>query len=302
MLTGNGADAMAKDKVLVLCATGKAGRNVCRALVEAEFEVYGTTRSQSSTLASIGVTSVIADYTKRADLDRALSETQASRAFILTDYFNAAKKSVDLEVEQGMSAIDAAKSAGVDHIVFMSVADAECFDDKTHHIKAKVILERYLKESGVSFTILRPSAFFENLDDAANWNPLKKGRVSFLSEKECKFCSTYDIGRAAAVAFANPHEWQGKTLDIVGWKGDLAALASALERVSGTKVRAQLAMPIFLRRLFLNDLHHMCLYFEQKGISAEPEDFKKVIADPLSAEDWFRFHNRYANGEPIIPK
>jgi len=95
-----------------------------------------------------------------------------------------------------------------------------------------------------------------------------------------KFCSTYDIGRAAAVIFANPQDWRGKSLDIVSWKGDLSDIASALERVSGTSVRSQLAMPIFLRRLFLNDLHHMCLYF--------------------AAEDWFRFHNRYANGEPII--
>ncbi len=38
----------------------------------------------------------------------------------------------------------------------MSVADAESFDDKTHHIKAKVILEDYLKQSGLNFTILRP--------------------------------------------------------------------------------------------------------------------------------------------------
>jgi len=60
-------------------------------------------------------------------------------------------------------------------------------------------------------------------------------------------------------------------------------------------------MPIVLRRLLLNDLHHMCLYFEEQGISAEPEAFKTVIPDPLSADDWFRFHHRYANGEPIIP-
>ena len=100
--------------------------------------------------------------------------------------------------------------------------------------------------------------------------------------------------------FANPKDWHGKSLDIVSWKGDLSDIASALERVSGTKVRAQLAMPIFMRRLFLNDLHHMCLYFEEQGLSAEPEEFKKIIPDAFSAEDWFRFHNRYANGEPII--
>ena len=291
---------MSREKVLVLCSTGKVGRNVCLALAQAGFDVYGTTRSESKYLPSIGVTPVIADYTKRSDLDRAFAQTQAKKVFVLTDYFRAAKKSVDLEVAQGKSAIDAARQAGADHVIFMSVADAECFDDKTHHIKAKVVLEDYVKRSGLNFTILRPSAFFENLDDADNWNPLKKGRVSFLSGKKCKFCATYDIGRAAAVVFSNPQAWYGKSLDIVGWKGDLADLAMALERVSGVKVRPQLAMPIFLRRLFLNDLHHMCLYFEEQGIAAEPEDFKKVVPDALSAEDWFRFHNRYANGEPIV--
>lgn len=291
---------MTKDKALVLCATGKVGRNVCLALAQAGFDVYGTTRSQSNNLASSGATAIIADYTKRSDLDRAFAETQAKKVFVLTDYFRAARKRVEQEVTQGQSAIEAARQAGVDHIIFMSVADAERFDDKTHHIKAKVILENYLKASDLNYTILRPSAFFENLDDAANWNPLKKGRVSFLSDKECKFCSTYDIGRAAAVAFNNPQQWQGKSLDIVSWKGDLSDLAKALEKVSGTRVRAQLAMPIILRRLFLNDLHHMCLYFEEQGLSAEPEDFKKVIPDALSAEDWFRFHNRYADGNPIV--
>jgi taspase (threonine aspartase 1) len=292
--------AMSRDKVLVLCSTGKVGRNVCLALAQAGFDVFGTTRSDSKYLPSIGVTPVIADYTQRAGLDHAFAQSQAKKVFVLTDYFRAARKSVAMEVAQGKSAIDAAKEAGVDHVIFMSVADAECFDDKTHHIKAKVILENEVKQSGLNFTILRPSAFFENLDDAANWNPLKKGKVTFLSDKQLKFCSTYDIGRAAALIFANPQGWRGKTLDIVSWKGDLSDIASALERVSGTRVRPQLAMPIFLRRLFLNDLHHMCLYFEERGLSAEPDEFKKVIPDAFSAEDWFRFHNRYANGEPIV--
>lgn len=291
---------MSREKVLVLCSTGKVGRNVCLALAQAGFDVYGTTRSESKCLPSIGVTPVVADYTQRADLDRAFAQTQAKKVFVMTDYFRAARKRVDLEVAQGKSAIDAARAAGVDHMIFMSVADAECFDDKTHHIKAKVVLEDHVKRSGLNFTIFRPSAFFENLDDAANWNPLKKGKVSFLSDKELKFCSTYDIGRAAARVFDHPHDWYGKTLDIVSWKGDLSDIASALEKVSGSRVRAQLAMPIFLRRLFLNDLHHMCLYFEEKGLSAEPDEFKRVIPDAFSAEDWFRFHNRYANGESII--
>jgi uncharacterized protein YbjT (DUF2867 family) len=292
---------MSADKVLILNATGKVGRNVCRALVEAGFEVYGTTRSASNRLASQGVKPVVGNYTVRADLDRAFQETGAKKVFVITDYFRAAKSNAALEFRQGQNAIDAARAAGVDHLIFMSVADAECFDKQTKHMQAKVELERYLRQSGVPYSILRPCAFFENLDDAANWNPLQKVVVKFLSVQECKYCATYDIGRAAAVQFRDRAEWLGKSLDVIGWQGDLNQVAAALSQVSGIPVKAKLAMPIFLRRLFLNDLHHMFLYYEeQQGPRGTPEAFKQVVPDALSAEDWFRFHNRYADGSPIV--
>ena len=291
---------MSADKVLVLNATGKVGRNVCRALLEAGSDVYGTTRSSNSPLTSQGVKPVVCNYTIRAELDRAFKETGAKNVFVITDYFRAAKSSADVEFRQGRDAIDAAKAAGVDHLIFMSVADAECFDKHTKHLKAKVELEKYLRQSGVPFSILRPCAFFENLDDAANWNPLKKGAVKFLTLQDCKYCATYDIGRAAAIQFKNREEWLGKSLDVIGWQGDLNQVAAALSKVSGVPVKAGLAMPIFLRRLFLKDLHHMFLYYEvQKGPRGTPEAFRTILPDALSAEDWFRFHARYADGTPI---
>jgi len=168
------------------------------------------------------------------------------------------------------------------------------------HLQAKVELEQYLRRSGVPFSILRPCAFFENLDDAANWNPLKKGVVRFLTVHDCTYCATYDIGRAAAIQFRDRSAWLGRSLDVIGWQGDLNQVAASLSRVSGVPVRARLAMPIFLRRLFLNDLHHLFLYYKvQKGPRGTPEEFKKVVPHALSAEDWFRFHNRYADGTPI---
>ena len=293
---------MSAEKVLVLNSTGKVGRNVCRALIEAGYEVYGTTRSTNSALAGMGVKPVVCNYTLRADLDRAFAQTGAKKVFVITDYFGAAKKSAELEFEQGRAAIDAAQAAGVTHLVFMSVADAEFFDHHVKHLHAKVALEKYLRTSGVPFSILRPCAFFENLDDAANWNPLKKGVVKFLSTQDCKYCATYDIGRAAAIHFKNPQTWLGKSLDVIGWQGDLSQVAAALSKVSGVPVKAELAMPIFLRRLFLKDLHHMFLYYEvQKGPRGTPQAFKKILPDALSAEDWFRFHGQYANGEKIVP-
>ena len=171
---------MSTDKVLVLNATGKVGRNVCRALIESGFDVYGTTRSNKTALVSQGIKPVLCNYTVRTDLDGALEESGAKKVFAMTDYFAAAKSSADEEIRQGCNAIDAAKVAGVDHFIFMSVADAEFFNERVKHLKAKVFLEKYLRDSGVPYSILRPCAFFENFDDSANWNPLKKGVVKFL--------------------------------------------------------------------------------------------------------------------------
>ena len=291
---------MSLNKVLVLCATGKAGRNGCRALKDAGFQVFGTTRSNTKKLSDQGVIPVLCDYPSREDLDRALLETGAKKLFVITDYFGAAKSNGALEISHGKYAIDAARSAEVDHLIFMSVADAELMDERVKHIKTKVVIEDYLRASGVKYSILRPCAFFENFDDPANWNPLKKGRLKFLSEKEIKYCSTYDLGRAAALMFKDPAKWLEKSLDVISWKGDLSQVAAALEKVGGVKVKFGLAMPIFLRKLLLKDLHYMFIYFEDhKGPKGDPEDFKKVLPDAFNAEDWFRFHGAYSNGERI---
>ena len=291
---------MTSNRVLVLNATGKVGRNACRALKEAGFDVYGTTRSSANDLASRGVHPVICNYTERADLDRAFKETGAKMVFAITDYFGAAKSKPEIEIQHGKTAIDAAKSANVDHFIFVSVADSEYFNDHVKHIKkTKVVIEDYLRKSGVPYSILRPTAFFENFDDPKNWNPLKKGSIKFLTTKSCKYCATYDIGRAAAIMFKNPQKWLGQSLDVIGWEGDLSQVAAALEKVGGVPVKFKLAMPIFLRKLLLKDLHNMFLYFEAGGPKGTPEEFKKIVPDALSAEDWFRFHGHYSNGERI---
>ena len=109
-------------KVLVLNATGKVGSAVVVALKEAGFDVYGTTRHLPGLnvmlnflfiflfyrggkgvdkLTNLGVTPVKADYTKRADLDAAFASSGAKIAFLITDFFLAAKSKQALEIEQG---------------------------------------------------------------------------------------------------------------------------------------------------------------------------------------------------------
>ena len=163
------------DRVLVLQATGKLGGGVARGLMATGlFEVYGTTRSAkgAAALEAAGVHAIIANYIVRADVDRAIAESGATKLVFLTDYVLAANSSAARETEQGKMMVDAAKAAGISHAIFLSIADAQFFSPKALHVHAKLAIEAYLKESGLRYSILRPYVFFENLDDAANWNPL----------------------------------------------------------------------------------------------------------------------------------
>ena len=66
---------------------------------------------------------------------------------------------------------------------------------KVHHFHAKGAIESYFKASGLPGSILRPVAFFENFDDAANYNPLTRGQLKFLTLDPTFLVSTFDVGK-----------------------------------------------------------------------------------------------------------
>lgn len=300
------------NKVLVACATGKCGFQSCLALVKEGYDVYGTTRSPSGAekLKSIGVTPIVGDYS--TDLSECIAKSGgAKKLFFITDYFLAAGCDVDVEYRQGTQMVDAAVSNGVEHVVFVSseaVSDLELWPEECReHIQAKAMIESYLAESDIQcWSVVRPVVFFENLDDPANYNPLTKGSLKFAMTESVNWCSTYDIGRAAAVQFKNPTEWNRKHMNVIGFTGDLDSCANALEKVGGYPVKRGLAVPMFLRKLVIGkELHYMCEFFAGRmkngpGKRGTPDDFRRHVPDALDAEAWFRHRNKYANGEPIV--
>ena len=74
-----------------------------------------------------------------------------------------------------------------------------------------------MKSTDLSYSILRPSGFFENYDDPAIFNPLKKGKLNGINSPDAKveWVACRDIGKAAAVMFQNPIEWKNKTLNCI---------------------------------------------------------------------------------------
>lgn len=294
---------MQSEKVLVCGATGRVGGGVTKALKEAGFEVFGTTRNQAgkSKLEANGINAVICDYTDKSQVLDALKSTGCKLVFFLTDFLVAAKKNIDLEVKHGKNQIDACMEAGCSFVIFNSVYCADIVPDNMHHFKSKLPIEKHLLESGLNCAILRPGAFFENLDDPA-WNPLKKGVVKFPTASSVKWAATYDIGRAAAGMFKDQSRWNHKVVDVVSWEGPLKDIATALTTVSGTPTKAKIALPRFFRWLFLGELHRMFNYYEAgyPGYTDDRQNFHSLVPNPMSPEDWFKAHGTYANGEKIV--
>ena len=108
--------------------------------------------------------------------------------------------------------LDAAKLAGVEHIVYTSFYGADekaIFTLSRDHAQT----EAYIKELGFTYTFLRDNFYLDFLIDMALENgeirgPAGNGLVSAVARK--------DTSRVAAEILLNPKEWENQTLNLTG--------------------------------------------------------------------------------------
>ena len=140
------------------------------------------------------------------------------------------------EVRQGKNVADAVKSAGASHLVYSSVGAAHRGEGQKH-FTSKFEIENYIKQLGVPYTILRPVAFMDN----ENYQRAAISNGMFFSwglpaEKTLQLIASDDIGAAAAVVFANPGEYMGKTIELATDALTEAQRAAVLSQVIGRPV------------------------------------------------------------------
>lgn len=115
-------------------------------------------------------------------------------------------------VEEHTSFLDAAKLAGVQHIVYTSFYGADekaTFTLSRDHAQT----EAYIKKLGFTYTFLRDNFYLDFFIDIALENgeirgPAGRGRVPAVARK--------DTSRVAAEILLNPKEWENQTLNLTG--------------------------------------------------------------------------------------
>lgn len=217
--------------ILVTGATGQQGDAAARHLLKDGWHVRALVRdpARAANLAELGAELVVGDMTDRASLDAAIA---GAYGVFSVQPANFAEQIVD-EVAMGRNVADAAKAAGVEHLVYTSVGGADrVVGDGPWHTKTRI--EEHIAGLGIPTTVLRPVMFMEN-----HAHPLigVRGERAVIRlvprDATVQLIAVEDIGAFAALAFDDPGRHIGKAYELAGDELTRDELVAALTSVAG---------------------------------------------------------------------
>ena len=229
--------------ILVAGATGMVGGMIVDGLLARGKRVRALVRSAKSAeiFQARGVDAALGDFKDRASLDRACAGAEV----VITTANSASRGGSDtpesVEEQGNCNLIDAARAAGVRQFVFVSALGSD-LNSPVPLLRGKAIAEQYLRESGLTHTILMPNLYLEI------WCPNIIGRaaqagqpVTLIGEgrRRHSMISAQDVA-AFAVAAAGNEQAHNRVLvlggpEAVSWHDVIAAH----ERVQGRPIEVR---------------------------------------------------------------
>ncbi|HEY7471393.1 MAG TPA: NmrA family NAD(P)-binding protein [Gemmatimonadota bacterium] len=261
-------------RILVIGGTGKVGSALVDALASEDVDVRVMSRTPRAGTASVRVESVAADLNRPASLAPAF--VGVDRCYLLTPLSQN-------EVELGVNAVEAARAAGIERLVFQSVSHAGDYPMIPHFASKVRILDR-IRESGLSWAVILPASFYQNdvvlrdliLGPGIYPNPIGGGGVNRVDVR--------DIAVLAAKALLEPG-FESREIPAVGpqeWTGD--SIAAIYSEILGRKVRymgddldawAANARD-FIPEWLVHDLRLMFAQFQKEGLAASADELAET--------------------------
>jgi uncharacterized protein YbjT (DUF2867 family) len=187
------------------------------------------------------------------------------------------------EAAHGQNAVRFARKAGVRKLVFLSVVLPA---DAIHipHFASKLTIEKSIKESGLTFTILRANNFFQNdlafrevmLQHGVYPQPLGSLGVTRVDTRDISDCAVKALSTSAL---------DGKTVNLNGstsltgkdvariWSKHLGTEVNYMgDDLSQWAEAAATTLPAWL----VHDLRIMFDYFQKRGLKATPIEMREM--------------------------
>lgn len=178
--------------ILVTGSTGTVGSEVVKQLVEKGVRPRALVRNEekSRLVSSMGADAAIGDLQDPGSLDKAMEGID--HLFLLSP-------SGPEQPSKESNAVDAAKRAGVEHIVKLSVIGASPTSD-INLVRWHWQSEKYIEESGIGFTHIRPTLFMQNIIWMAQ-TIISENRIYVAAgDGKASFIDARDIAATAVAA------------------------------------------------------------------------------------------------------
>jgi len=213
--------------ILITGASGSVGKVVLQETIPRQSKVRAMYRSkEEAAKAPAGCEAILADYTDKQSLRRALEG-------VTSVYVVCSPIPQLVELESNM--VEACKEAGVKHVVLNSAMGAGDCGKSFPSWHRKV--EDKLKSTGLSFTILRPNGFLQNIvafnapsirTEGAFYAAMGDAKVSYLDVADIAVAAVKALGGGAHA---------GKTYELNGPEAiSNQELAKRISKVAGRTV------------------------------------------------------------------
>ncbi|SDS51718.1 NmrA/HSCARG family protein [Gramella sp. MAR_2010_147] len=256
-----------KKIIAVVGATGAQGNGLAHAILndpEGNFKVRALTRDSNSknalALKKLGAKVVEADVGSKEKLVNVFKG--AYGAYCVTFFWE--HFSPESEKQHAKNMAEAAKEAGVHHVIWSTLEDTRKWisldddrmptlmdDYKVPHFDAKGEANAYFEESGVPYTLLLTSFYWDNFINFG-MGPQKgeDGELAItfpLKDKKLPGIAAEDIGKTAYAIFKNSEEFIGKTVGIASEHLTGQQMADIFSEVYGKKVKYNAVEPKIYR-------------------------------------------------------
>ena len=247
-------------RIFVTGATGYVGGFILKELRRQGYKARCLVRNfdQADKINANGTEAVIADTTDPKSLQGVLTECDAV-IHLVAIIEQDKKKNITFErlnFESTKNMVDAAKAQGVKRFIHMSALGAD-INGPTAYFRTKGKAEHYVRTSGLTFTIFRPSfifgpndAVYTTLADVIKKLPLGIMPVFGIRKYRHQPVSIFDVTKGLVHAIENDRTFH-KTYDVGGphaitYKEQLRAIANTID----AKIHL-VPQPLFMGRILV---------------------------------------------------
>jgi len=288
--------------ILVVGATGTLGRKVVRTLLASGEEVRAMTRvlAKVDELKALGAKPIRGNLADPEALEFAVRGARAVVAAAHSVLGRGHESSQAVDDDGHRSLIDAAKAAGVEHFIYTSVFQASS-DHPLDFWRTKARVERHLEESGMTYTIVRPTSFMDMHAYQLIGKSVIEGKRAMLTGRGMNprnFVASEDVAKVVVGALKIP-SLRGQTID-VGGPQNLSGhdVVEIFERVSGRRAKVG-HIPIRMLRMMsrviapvhpgVSRIMRMAVISETTDQTFDPSVLRTRIPITLtSLENWAR--------------